>query len=106
LGSTSLPSGSALIRALPWPTITAAELNREELVHSYYTFIALDLARDRAREAEKRRLLTIDEASNGSDRSIRRSVAAGFAALSRASGRVARRLDSDVAVLTNWKAGA
>jgi hypothetical protein len=75
-------------------------------VHSYYTFIALDLARDRAREAEQRRLLTIDEASNGSDRSIRRSVAAAFAALSRGSGRVARRLDSDVAVLTNWKAGA
>ncbi|HEX5015743.1 MAG TPA: hypothetical protein VFV72_16485 [Candidatus Limnocylindrales bacterium] len=67
-------------------------------MHSYYTFIALDIARDRAREAEQRRLLSVDEASNGSDRSIRRSAASAFAAFSRASGRIARRLDDNVAV--------
>ena len=67
-------------------------------MHSYYTFMALDLARDRAREADQRRLLTIDRASNQSDRSIRKSAASAFAAFSRASGRLARRLDDNVAV--------
>ena len=67
-------------------------------MHSYYTFIALDLARDRAREADQRRLLTIDNATNGSDRSFRRSAASAFAAFSRASGRIARRLDDNVTV--------
>ena len=67
-------------------------------MHSYYTFIALDIARDRAREAEQRRLLSIDSASSRSDRSIRRSAAAAIAAFSRASGRIARRLDDNVTV--------
>jgi len=67
-------------------------------MQSYYTLIALDLARERVREAEQRRLLTIDAAANGSDRSIRRSAAGALAAFSRASGRIARRLDADVTV--------
>jgi hypothetical protein len=67
-------------------------------MQSYYTLIALDLARERVREAEQRRLLAIDAAENRSDRSIRRSAAGALAAFSRASGRIARRLDSDVTV--------
>ena len=67
-------------------------------MHSYYTLIALDLARERVREAEQRRLLTIDAAATGSDRSIRRSAAGALAAFSRASGRIARQLDDNVVV--------
>jgi hypothetical protein len=69
-------------------------------VHSYYTFIALDLARDRAREAEQRRLLQVDDLP-ASDRSLRRSAAAALAAFSRASGRIARRLDANATVWTH-----
>jgi hypothetical protein len=68
-------------------------------VHSFYTFIALDLARERAREAEQHRLLAVDP-EDAPDRSIRRSAAAAIAAVSRASGRIARRLDEH-AVLTH-----
>jgi hypothetical protein len=68
-------------------------------VHSFYTFIALDVARERAREAEQHRLLAVDPADLP-DRSIRRSAAAAIAAVSRASGRIARRLDEH-AVLTH-----
>lgn len=74
----------------------------EALVQSYYTFIALDIANERVREAEQRRLLARDKfATERSDRSLRRSAAAALAAFSRASGRVARRLDRDAAVLTH-----
>jgi hypothetical protein len=66
-------------------------------VQSYYTFIALDIAQQRVREAEQHRLLDIARASEPeSDRSLRHSAAIVVAALSRASGRIARRLDENV----------
>jgi hypothetical protein len=68
-------------------------------MQSYYTFIALDIAQQRAREAAQHRLLEVARASDPeSDRSLRRSAAAALAAFSRASGRIARRLDEDVLV--------
>jgi hypothetical protein len=68
-------------------------------VQSYYTFIALDIAQQRVREAEQERLVSIARASDPKmERSLRRSAAAAVAALSRASGRVARRLDENVLV--------
>ncbi len=73
-------------------------------MHSYYTFIALDLARERAQEAEQRRLLAVDAWSDESEsngRSLRRSAAAALAAFSRASGRIARRLDENAPVLSH-----
>jgi len=66
------------------------------IVQSYYTFIALDLANERSRETQRRRLLDIARASDPEQqRSIRRSTAAFVASLSRASGRLARRLDEN-----------
>ncbi|HET9346784.1 MAG TPA: hypothetical protein VFO05_13910 [Candidatus Limnocylindrales bacterium] len=69
-------------------------------MNSYYTFIALDLARQRAEQADMHRLLAGDDWER-SDRSIRRSAAAAIAAVSRASGRIARRLDENVVVPTH-----
>jgi hypothetical protein len=66
----------------------------EVTVHSYYTFIALGLANDRVREAEQRRLLYGDaQILEANERSLRRSAAGALAAFSRATGRIARRLD-------------
>ena len=70
-------------------------------MQSYYTFIALDLAQERARDAERHRLLVNDEWTDAPDRSIRRAAAAVIAAVSRASGRIARRLDENVPILTH-----
>lgn len=83
-----------------WPTITFAERDgRTFIVQSYYTFIALDLANERSRETQRRRLLDIARASDPEQqRSIRRSTAALVATLSRVSGRLARRLDEDANV--------
>jgi hypothetical protein len=68
-------------------------------VQSYYTFIALDIANQRARELEHRHLIDIALASDPeSHRSIRRSAASLAAIISRASGRFARRLDEDANV--------
>lgn len=68
-------------------------------MQSYYTFIALDIANQRRREAEQRHLLDVFRASEARDeRSVRRSAAALAAAVSRASGRLARRLDQDANV--------
>jgi hypothetical protein len=64
-------------------------------MHSYYTFIALDLARDRAREADQWRLAA--PAREGRESSTRRSLAVLLAALSRLSASAARRLDECVA---------
>ena len=60
-----------------WPTITFAERDgRTFIVQSYYTFIALDLANERSRETQRRRLLDIARASDPEQqRSIRRSTA-------------------------------
>ena len=64
-----------------------------------YTFAALDIARERVREAEQARLASI--ASRRTDRVrggiVRRSLANGFAMLSRGSASAARRLDDHVA---------
>jgi hypothetical protein len=71
-------------------------------VQSYYTFIALDIARQRAHEAEQERLVHLARASDQeSARSIRHSAAVVVAALSRASGRLARRLDERVVAPTH-----
>ena len=70
-------------------------------MQSYYTFIALDLAQERVREADRRRLLAQDDWAERPDRSVRHVVAAVMAALSRASGRIARRLDENIPVLTH-----
>ena len=70
-------------------------------MQSYYTLIALDLARERSQEADRRRLLAVDEWNSRSDRSIRRTAAAAIAAVSRASGRIARRLDENAPILSH-----
>jgi hypothetical protein len=70
-------------------------------MQSYYTLIALDLARERSQEADRRRLLATDEWDSGTDRSIRRAAAAAIAAVSRASGRIARRLDENAPILSH-----
>jgi len=68
-------------------------------VQSYYTIIALDVARERSREAERRHLLDVARASDpAQQRSIRRSAGAFVASVSRASGRLARRLDDNADV--------
>jgi len=70
-------------------------------MQSYYTLVALDLARERSQEADHRRLLAVDEWSSRKDRSIRRTAAAAIAAVSRASGRIARRLDENAPILSH-----
>ena len=66
-------------------------------MQSYYTLIALDLANERSREAQRRQMLDIARASDPEHKgSIRRSTAAFVATLSRASGRLARRLEAAV----------
>ena len=71
-------------------------------MQSYYTFLALDIARQRAHEAEQERLVQLARASDEeSERSIRHSAAVVIAALSRASGRLARRLDDRVTAPTH-----
>jgi hypothetical protein len=68
-------------------------------VQSYYTIIALDIANERAREAERRHLLDIARADDpAQQRSIRRSAGALVASVSRASGKLARRLDENANV--------
>ena len=69
-------------------------------MQSYYTLIALDLARERAEEADRHRLLAGDDWAKRPDRSVRHAAAAAMAALSRAAERIARRLDEDIPVLT------
>jgi hypothetical protein len=65
-------------------------------VHSYYTFIALDLARERSEQAERYRLLVDDDWTERPERSIRRSVAGAVGAVGRAVDRLARRIDQNV----------
>ena len=58
-----------------------------------YTFLALDLAHDRAREAaESRRASTLTSRS-GRPNAIRRSLATSLAVVSRSAASAARRLD-------------
>jgi hypothetical protein len=64
-------------------------------MHSYYTFIALDLARDRAREANEWRLA--DAARTAHDSTVRRTVARALAGVGRLVAGAVRRLDDRVA---------
>jgi hypothetical protein len=64
-------------------------------MHSYYTFIALDLANQRVREADRRRLAAMVVVNR--EGSVRRYVAIGLAAVGRLVGAAVRRLDECVA---------
>ena len=71
-------------------------------MQSYYTYIAMDLANQRVREAEQRRLLYLArETDPRPDRSIRHAAAVAVAAVSRLSGRLARRIDDRVILPTH-----
>ena len=66
--------------------------------HQLYAFLALDLARQRAEEANRYHLASLfaedrESASSG----LRRSLAQALAAVSRGSASVVRRLDSCIA---------
>ena len=67
-------------------------------MNQLYTIIALDLARDRVREADMERQASAARAGR-TDRSglIRRSLATGLALVSRGSTAAVRRLDRRVA---------
>ena len=67
-------------------------------MQSFYTFLALDIARERAAEAAAHR--RADEAGRSAPARpsiARRGLAHGLAAVSRSSAAVARRLDDCVA---------
>ena len=67
-------------------------------MQTYWTFIALDIANERAREADRHRLAAIARrARPGRDRSIRHVAAVAAAGVSRASAALVRRLDDCVA---------
>ena len=70
-------------------------LSGDPTVHSYYTFIAFQLAADRAREASRYRLAR--EAREARGGTSRRSVALALAALGRVVAGTVRRLDAHVA---------
>jgi hypothetical protein len=66
--------------------------------HQLYAFLALDLAQQRAEEANRYRLVSIASKDQPSFSSrLRRSLAQGLAAFSRGSASVVRRLDSCIA---------
>lgn len=66
--------------------------------HQLYAFLALDLARQRAEEANRYHLASIASESQPSfSARFRRSLAQGLAAFSRGSAAVVRRLDSCIA---------
>ena len=65
---------------------------------TYQAFVALTLANERAREADNERLASLARANRPANRrSIRRSVAVGFASISLRTASAARRLDECVA---------
>jgi hypothetical protein len=64
-------------------------------MHSYYTFIALDLANQRVREADRERLAAM--VVENREGSARRYVAIGLAAVGRLVAAAVRRLDECVA---------
>jgi hypothetical protein len=67
-------------------------------MQSYYTFLALDLAEERTREADRYRLAAAARAGQPeSDRSFRHRTALLLASISRGSAAVVRRLDECVA---------
>jgi hypothetical protein len=67
-------------------------------MHSYWTFIALDIAADRAREADQNRLAAIARGARLSRPSpVRHGLAVAAAGVSRAAAAAVRRLDDCVA---------
>ncbi len=63
-----------------------------------YTMVALDIARDRTREADMSRRAALAREMNGSRPGIiRRGLASGFALVSRGSAATVRRLDEHAA---------
>jgi hypothetical protein len=70
-------------------------------VHSYYTFIALDIAQQRAHEADQERLVRRAHDDDEQRGSLRRSAAALVASVSRASERLARAIDENVIIPTH-----
>ena len=64
-------------------------------MHSYYTFIALDIAAQRTAEAARERLAAT--AQRDRDGSVRRTAAVGLAAVGRLVAGTVRRLDACVA---------
>lgn len=62
-------------------------------MHSYYSLIALDIANDRIHQAELARRARLGWDFEGRPGVARRSLATGFALVSRGSAAVARRLD-------------
>lgn len=64
-------------------------------MHSYYTFIALDLANQRVREADRERLAAMFRKDQAG--STRRYAAIGLAAIGRLVAASVRRLDACVA---------
>jgi hypothetical protein len=67
-------------------------------MNTYWTFIALDIANERAREADRHRVAALARSAYpDSDRSVRHAVAVAAAGFSRASAALVRRLDDCVA---------
>jgi len=67
-------------------------------MQSFYTFLALDVARERAAEAEAHHQAAMIRAARSDQPSVmRRSLAHGLAAVTRGSAAVTRRLDECVA---------
>jgi hypothetical protein len=64
-------------------------------VLNYYTFIALDIAAQRTREAQQDRLVA--STREGRDGSVRRVMAIGLAGFGRLVAATVRRLDACVA---------
>ena len=70
-------------------------------MHSYYTFIALDLANQRVREADRERLVAM--VVENREGSTRRYVAIGLTAVGRLVAAAVRSLDECVADdLAEW----
>jgi hypothetical protein len=69
---------------------------------SYYTFLALELARDRAAEADRRNRFLIGENgfAEATPGMARRTLARAAAVVSRGSAALAHRLDESVAADT------
>jgi hypothetical protein len=67
-------------------------------MNTYWTYIALDIANERAREADRHRLAAIARAgAPARDRSLRHAAALAAAAVTRLSAGLVRRLDGCVA---------
>jgi hypothetical protein len=65
---------------------------------TYQAFVALELAQDRAREADQHRLAALARTGRpASSQSLRRSIAVALASISSAAASAVRRLDECVA---------